>query len=89
MPDQSGFPTNGAPVNYNQVVTPAVPAANTVLVNNTGQDAMVYVSGGVAVAVSVNGVATGLAAGSFYVQYGGTINLGPYTGAPTWHWIAI
>lgn len=89
MPDQSGFPTNGSPVNYNQVVTPAVPAASTAFPNTTGQDVMVYVSGGTAVAVSVNGVATGLAAGGFYVQYGGTINLGPYTVAPTWHWVAV
>lgn len=89
MPDQSGFPTNGSPVNYIPVATPAVPAASTAFANTTGQNVMVYVTGGTAVAVSVNGVATGLAAGSFYVPYGGTVNLGAYTVAPTWHWVAV
>lgn len=71
------------------VTTPAVPAASTTITNGTGYDVMVYVSGGTAVAVSVNGVATGLAAGSFYLPAYGSINLGAYTAAPTWHWLAV
>lgn len=71
------------------VATPAVPAASANLANNTGYDVMVYVSGGTAVAVSVNGAATGLAAGGFYLPAGGTISLGAYTAAPTWLWQAV
>jgi hypothetical protein len=68
------------------VTTPGVPAASTNVTNDLGIDVMVYVTGGTAVAVSVNGVATGLAAGSFYVPMGQTINLGAYSAAPSWVW---
>lgn len=70
-----------------QPVTPAVPAASTTVTNTTGADMDIYIAGGTAVAVSVNGIATGLAAGSFFVPAGGTINLGAYTAAPTWKWV--
>lgn len=70
------------------VTTPAVPAASTAVENTTGVDVDVYVGGaGVGVAVSIDGVASGLSAGTFYLPAGGTINLGPYTTAPTWVWI--
>lgn len=71
------------------VTTPAVPAASTAITNSTGYDVMAYVAGGTAVAVSVNGTATGLAAGSFYLPARGTISLGAYTAAPTWVWLAV
>lgn len=68
--------------------TPAVPAASTIITNTTGVDVDVYVSGGTAVTVSINGTSTGLADGTFYLPAGGTINLGAYTAAPTWVWVA-
>jgi hypothetical protein len=69
------------------VTTPAVPAASTPVTNSTGLDVMVYVAGGTAVAVSVGGTATGLAAGAFYLPAGAQISLGAYTAAPSWAWI--
>jgi hypothetical protein len=71
------------------VTTPGVPAANTDQANLTQTDVMVYISGGTGVAVKVDGVATGLAAGSFYVPDDGVINLGNYSVAPTWHWVGM
>ena len=71
------------------VTTPGVPAASTPVTNNTGYDVMVYVTGGAGVNVSVNGTATGLASGGFYVNADGTISLGAYTTAPTWQWVAV
>lgn len=82
---QSGLPA---------ISTPAVPAASTPVSNATGWDVVVYVSGGTGVNVSVNGTATGLSSGTFYVHgnaggNGGTISLGAYTAAPTWVWQAV
>lgn len=69
------------------VTTPAIPAASTAVTNTTGVDVTAYVAGGVDVAVSVDGTATGVGSGSFFVPAGGTINLGAYTTAPTWVWV--
>lgn len=78
---------NCAGINPLTVTTPAVPAASTAVTNTTGVDVDVYISGGTAAAVSVNGTSTGQAAGTFFVPANGTIDLGPYTAAPTWAWI--
>jgi hypothetical protein len=69
------------------VATPAVPAASTSVTNDTGVDVDVYVAGGTAVTVSVNGTSTGLASGTFFVPAGGTIELGAYSAAPAWVWV--
>lgn len=69
------------------VSTPAVPSASTSLTNTTGVDCDVYIAGGTAVAVSINGTSTGQAAGTFFLPANGTIDLGPYTAAPTWVWV--
>lgn len=76
-----------AGVNPADVATPAVPAASTAVTNSTGVDCDVYIAGGTAVAVTINGTATGQAAGTFFVPAGGTIDLGAYTAAPTWEWV--
>ena len=70
-----------------QGITPAIPAASTTVTNTSGVDVDVYIAGGAAVAVTANGVATGQAAGTFFVPAGGTIDLGAYTTAPTWVWV--
>lgn len=69
------------------VTTPAVPAASTAVTNTTGVDCTVYVAGGTDMAVSIDGTATGVGSGSFFVPAGGTIDLGAYTAAPTWSWV--
>lgn len=76
-------------INPATIATPAVPAASAAVANTTGVDVDVYIptGNGVAVEVSVNGTATGRAAGTFFVPAGGTIDLGAYTTAPTWAWI--
>lgn len=76
-----------AGINPLSVTTPAVPAASTAVTNDTGTDVDVYITGGAAVAVSINGNATGLAGGTFFLGAGSTIDLGAYTTAPTWEWI--
>lgn len=88
MPDQSGHDPSGHPRSYTAVTTPSVPAASTNFQNITGQDVMVYLTGGTGVAVTIDGISTGLASGSFRLRDTGTINLGAYSVAPTWHWIA-
>lgn len=68
---------------------PATPVASTTYINNTGYDATVYIVAGTSVAVSIGGVATGLGTGvSYLVAAGQTINLGAFTGSPTWVWFA-
>ena len=67
------------------VAAPAVPASTVVQNNPFGWDATVHVAGGTVTVVAVNGVATGLIAGTFRVPAGGTITL-TYTVAPTWTW---
>jgi len=66
---------------------PAVPAASTNQQNTAWRDAMVVVSGGTGVAISIDGQTTGLGSGqAVYVPSGKNINLGAYTGTPTWKW---
>lgn len=68
--------------------TPAVPASNAVVTNNTGYDCEVYINGGAVTVVTVGGVATGITATNNHVHVptGGTIAM-TYSVAPTWVWV--
>jgi len=75
------------------VVTPAVPASTTAIVNTTGVDVTVYIVGGTLTAITVGGTATGITAAApantahvIPLTRNQTIAL-TYTGAPTWVWI--
>ncbi len=70
------------------VAQPAVPASGVALNSPVGVDAMVYITGGTVTAVAINGVATGLTSGGFYVATGDSITL-TYTVAPTWVWRGV
>lgn len=74
----------GAPANQ-----PAVPAASADFWNKSLRDGFVMVAGGTGVAISVDGLATGLAAGTVPVPAGKKINLGGYTVAPAWKWMLL
>lgn len=55
------------------------------LFTNSGDDAIVCVSGGSVDEITVNGVTTGLTSGTFYVCQNGTIQI-KYSSAPSWVW---
>lgn len=67
---------------------PSVPAASTTYTNPFSFAATVYITGGTGVTVSINGVSTGLSSGTFRLPMDATINLGAYSVAPTWTWVA-
>jgi hypothetical protein len=67
------------------VTAPGVPAANATITNNQ-IDSVVTVTGGTAVNINLNGVATGSATGPVFVRADAQIGLGNYTGVPTWTW---
>jgi hypothetical protein len=67
------------------VATPAVPASTVSVVNSTGQDVSVTITGGTMTNVSVNGTTVGAGAGSYNLPQGGSISM-TYTVAPTWAW---
>jgi hypothetical protein len=67
---------------------PAVPASTVALTNPYAQDCIVYVTGGTVTVIKVNGVTTGLTAGTFIVEATQTIST-TNTGAPTWVWVAL
>lgn len=72
----------GAPITQ-----PAVPAASTDFRNPFCRQAFIDLSGGTAVAVTVDGVPWNVAK-TIPLRPNGIINLGAYTGtAPTWHWV--
>lgn len=79
-------PTQVSPVT-GAALTPSVPAASAVVTNTTGVDVDVFIAGGAAVTVSINGVSTELSSGSFALRSGSTVSLGAYTTAPTWVWV--
>src|SRR6516225_10588559 len=80
------FPgTPGSQNTVNPGSQPAVPASGTIQ-QNYGPDATVCVTGGTVSGISVNGQATGLTSGPFFVRAGGAITLN-YTVAPTWAWV--
>lgn len=78
----------GVSTNPSSVTTPSVPATTVAQTNSTGVDVVAYVSGGTVTGIAVNGTATGLTAGTFYVHAGGTITL-TYSAAPSWVWQAV
>ena len=63
---------------------PAVPGAGSTA--TVWRDALVVVSGGSSVNITINGHATGLASGAVFVPSGKTVGLGSYTGSPVWTW---
>lgn len=70
------------------VTTPSVPASTTVVTNTTGFRVTAYLKGGTITAISVNGVATGLAVATpIMLDPGGTIAV-TYSVAFTWVWVA-
>ena len=67
------------------VVTPAVAASTTNVLNNTGQNVWVTITGGTLTAVKVNNVTVGTAAGLYFLPNGANISI-TYSVAPTWTW---
>lgn len=65
--------------------TPSVPASGTPIVNTSGTNEQVVITGGTMTAVIINGVTVGAGAGTYQVPAGGTIQL-TYSVAPTWAW---
>lgn len=65
---------------------PRVPASGRAHTNDSGYDAVVYVTGGTVSAVALDGVTTGLTSGPFEVPANHTITV-TYTSAPGWVWI--
>lgn len=95
---QSSLGTESTNVSSTTVATPGVPAASTDYTNAFGVDCLVTIltvgtavsvttkdSGGTAV-VSALAPSVGTV---FFVPNGWKINLGAYTGAPTWQWQAV
>jgi hypothetical protein len=69
---------------------PTIPAASADRYNGLMRDCLVNIAGGTGVSVSVDGQATGMAPPcTVFVGAGKRINLGAYTGAPTWNWVAL
>jgi len=66
---------------------PTVPASTVALVNPYGQDCWVYITGGTVTVIKINGVTTGLTAGTFCVEATQNISI-TQSGAPTWVWVA-
>lgn len=69
------------PIGYS---TPVVPASGSTI-QSSRADALVYVTGGSNVSISINGTSTGLGSGAFLVPYNGSLTI-TYTSAPTWNW---
>lgn len=67
------------------VTTPGVPATTVAVVNNTGQNVNVVITGGTLTAVKINGVTVGTAAGTYFLPNGANISI-TYSVAPTWAW---
>ena len=67
-------------------VTPAVPAASTNFTNPYWRPVKAVITGGSGVVPTVDGLAVP-AGTQFAIRSGGVINLGAYTGAPTWQWV--
>ncbi len=70
--------------------TPGIPASTTPLVNNTGYDATVFITGGTVSAIAIGGTATGITLATsviaqFRVPANQSITL-TYSVAPTWLW---
>ncbi len=67
--------------------SPAFPGFG-VLLQNTGPDQLVCVSGGGTTGISINGQATGLTSGAFFVKAGGSITVNGAGASPTvYNWI--
>lgn len=77
-----GFNPRGA-----SVTQPSVPASGTAVNNATGQDCMVYLTGGTVTSVAINATLIGYGATSqgYMVPAGGSIQVF-YSSAPTWKW---
>ena len=67
---------------------PAVPSTTVNYQNLFGVRCRVFVTGGTVTAISINGTATGLTAGTFEVENGDNISW-TGSGAPTWKWFGI
>lgn len=78
-------PTGIATVGYVPVSTPAMVASGGSETNTNYRVVTVYISGGSAVTVFVNGVNTGAAGGTFVLNPSDTIAL-TYSSAPSWTW---
>jgi len=85
--------TGGAPITATSTVTtgltinPAAPPmpASGVIQQNYGPDAMVFLSGGTGVTVTLQGNPVANAPGPFFIPAGGALTVN-YTTAPTWIW---
>lgn len=74
--------------NSGALTPPALPAAGSTVENLTGVDATLYIAGGSAVTVSIDGTSTGQSGGAFHIPAHSTVSLGSYTAAPTtYQWI--
>ena len=70
------------------VTAPSVPATTVALQNPFWRDAAVTITGGTVTVITVDGVATGLTAGTVIVPNGKSITL-TYSSAPTWVWTIL
>lgn len=67
---------------------PAFPGFGTVM-QNTGPDQLVCVSGGGTTGITVNGTATGLSSGAFFVPAGGSITVNGSGASPSYKWAGV
>jgi hypothetical protein len=67
---------------------PSVPSSGVALVNGSGRDAAVIVTGGTVSGIEVNGNSVGVTSGTIYVPASMTITV-TYTSAPTWTWTLL
>lgn len=70
------------------VAPPALPATTVALQNPFWRDAAVTVSGGTVTAITVDGAATGITAGTVFVPTGKSVAI-TYSAAPSWSWVLI
>ncbi len=76
---------DGSRFNSGPLKKPAMPESGRDYQNAFLVDCDVYVAGGAVSAIAVNGVRTGLTAGTIHVPSGASISL-TYSAAPTWEW---
>ncbi len=82
----SGLRIRALDLPLGHITAPSVPASTTALLNGSGAEAAVTVTGGTVTVIAVDGTATGLTAGTVIVPSNKNIAL-TYSAAPTWNWV--
>jgi hypothetical protein len=70
------------------ITPPAVPATTVALLNGSGHDAAVTVSGGTVTAITVDGTPAGITSGTVIVPTNKNISI-TYSVAPAWNWVLL